>query len=370
MRLLHVVATGQRRGAEMFASDLVGALEGNGIDQRIAVLRGSHLAVDFSSPVSVLPNGGWRLPGMRVDLGTISALRGLINDWRPDVVQVHGGEPLKHAVLAARATGTPVVYRRIGSAPPRIARGPGRFGHGQLMRRATRIVAVAEALRRETIQTFGVPPHRVLTIPNAVDVGRLRQVRPSAEVRTSLGLHFDAKVVISIGALTWEKDPHAHLKVSNLVREQHPDMVHLFVGEGPLGSELERTITEQRLGDRVQLLGARDDVADLLSAADVVLLASRVEGLPGCLIEAGLIRRPVAAFAVAGVPELIEDGRTGALAPPGDIRGLAEAASWLLSDPDLRLSMGRAAERRCRARYDIRVVAPRYTGVYREVSQL
>jgi L-malate glycosyltransferase len=368
VRLLHVVATGQRRGAEIFAADLVRALHGNGIEQRVAVLRGADRVVDFASPVSVLRNGGRRLPGVRVDLGTLAALRDLIEQWRPDVVQVHGGEPLKHAVLAARSSGSPVIYRRIGSAPPRITRGPGRFGHGQLMRRASRIVAVAEALRREAIDTFGVSPGRVLTIPNAVDATRLGRVRPSLEVRASLDLPTDAKVLISIGALTWEKDPLAHLEVSSLVRQQHPDLVHVFVGEGPLRPELEQTITKRSLGGRVQLLGTRKDVPDLLSAADVILLASRVEGLPGCLIEAGLVRRPAAAFAVAGVPELVEDGRTGALAPPGDIHRLAGAASQLLSDPNLRMSMGEAAEERCRTRFDIRVIAPVYLDLYREVA--
>jgi glycosyltransferase involved in cell wall biosynthesis len=368
MRLLHVVATGQRRGAEVFAADLVRALEGDGIDQRVAVLRGSGLAVDFPSPVAVLRNVGWRVPGVRLDLGTLGALRDLIDDWRPDVVQVHGGEPLKHAVLAARRSGAPVVYRRIGSAPARISRGPGRFGHGQLMRRATRVVAVAEALRRETIETFRVPPGRVLTIPNAVDAERLQHGRPRQDVRAMLEIPFDAGVLISVGALTWEKDPEAHLEVSDLVRKKLPDMIHLFVGDGPLRPELERAIHERALGGRVRLLGARNDVPELLSGADVMLLASRVEGLPGCLIEAGLVRRPAAAFALAGVPEVVQDGRTGFLAPPGDVQALARAASRLLADPDLRASMGEAAEERYRTLFDIRVVAPRYLGLYRELA--
>jgi len=368
VRLLHVVATGQRRGAEMFAADLVGALEGDGIDQRVAVLRGSTLAVDFPSPVSVLRNGGWRVPGVRVDLGTLGALRGLVDDWRPDVVQVHGGEPLKHALLAARGSGTPVVYRRIGSAPPRITRGPGRFAHGQLMRRAARVVAVAEALRRETIELFRVPPGQVLTIPNAVDAQRLQRDGPPRDVRAMLDIPSDAGVLISVGALTWEKDPQAHLEVSNLVRQQLPGVVHLFVGDGPLRPELERAIHERGLESQVRLLGARDDVPDLLSAADVMLLASRVEGLPGCLIEAGLVRLPAVAFSLAGVPEVVEDGRTGFLAPPGDIRKLARIASRLLVDPGLRVSMGRAAEKRCLSRFDIRVVAPHYRDLYGELA--
>jgi glycosyltransferase involved in cell wall biosynthesis len=368
VRLLHVVATGQRRGAEVFAADLVGALGGDGIEQRVAVLRGSGLAVAFPSAVSVLQNAGWRVPGIRVDLGTLRALRHLIDGWRPNVVQVHGGEPLKHAVLAARRSGAPVVYRRIGSAPSRITRGPGRFGHGQLMRRAARVVAVAEALRQETIETFRVSPERVLTIPNAVDAERLRPVRTRSDVRTELGIPSNAPVLISVGALTWEKDPHAHLEVSNLVRERHLDVVHLFVGDGPLRPELERAIGDRGLTG-VRLLGARADVPDLLSGADVMVLASRVEGLPGCLIEAGVVGRPAVGFALAGVPEVVEDGRTGFLVPPGDVRALAQAASRLLADPDLRDSMGQAAEERCRSIFDIRVVAPRYAELYQELSQ-
>ena len=369
MRLLHVVATRQRRGAEMFAADLIGALGGNGIEQQVAVLRGAAGALDFPSPVAVLANGGSRIPGVRVHLGTLRSLRGLLETWRPDVIQVHGGEPLKHVVLAARRTSIPVVYRRIGSAPQWITRGPRRLGHGHLMRRATRVVAVAEALRRETIETFSVPPRQVMTIPNAVDIKRLLPARPRENVRKALGIQPDAGVMISVGALTWEKDPQAHLAVSSLVRTRRPDAVHLFVGDGPLRPILESSIRERCLGESVRLLGARDDVPDLLAAADVLLLASKVEGLPGCLIEAGIAGRPSAAYEVAGVPEVVENGSSGLLVPPGDVSSLAGAVARLLADAELRDSMGAAARERCRSRYDIRIVAPRYRELYEELAR-
>ena len=173
--------------------------------------------------------------------------------------------------------------------------------------------------------------------------------------------------MISIGALTWEKDPQAHLEVSSLVRQQRPDVVHLFVGDGPLRPALESSIRD--VGDAVRLLGTRGDVADLLAAADVLLLASRVEGLPGCVIEAGLAGRPTAAYSVAGVPEVVEDGRSGLLALPGDVRSLAGAVVRLLADDALRDSVGSAARARCRSRFDIRVVAPRYRRLYEELAR-
>lgn len=366
MRVLHVVATGQRRGAEVFAADLVGAFGGDGIEHRVAVLRGPTLAVHFASPVAVLRNGGSTLPALRVNLGTIGALRNLFGTWRPNVIQVHGGEPLKHVVLANGVGSIPVVYRRIGLAPKRITRGAGRIAHSHLMRRAARVVAVAEALRTETIETFGVPPHRVVTIPNAVDLERLVPARPRQDVRDALGIPSEAGVMISIGALTWEKDPQAHLDVSSLVRERHPDAVHLFVGDGPLRPALESRIAGA--GTAVRLLGSRDDVPDLLAAADVLLVASRLEGLPGCVIEAGLLGRPTAGYALAGVPEVVDNGRSGLLVPPEDIGALAEAVHRLLDDAALRESFGVAARERCRERFDIRKIAPRYRRLYGELA--
>jgi glycosyltransferase involved in cell wall biosynthesis len=353
----------------MFAADLMGALTGDGIEQRVAVLRAAAPGLDFPSPATVLGNGGPQIPGMRVNLGTLGALRGLFEAWRPDVIQVHGGEPLKHVVLAARRRSIPVVYRRIGSAPQWITRGPRRLGHGHLMRRATRVVAVAEVLRQEAIETFSVPPRQVMTIPNAVDVERLLPGRPREDVRKTLGIQPEAGVIISVGALTWEKDPQTHLAVSSLVRNRRPDAVHLFVGDGPLWPAVESSIRERGLDDSVRLLGARDDVPDLLAAADVLLLASRVEGLPGCVIEAGIAGRPTAAYAVAGVPEIVEYGRTGLLVPPGNVRSLAEATARLLADERFRASLGAAARERCRSRFDIRIVAPRYRGLYEELAE-
>jgi glycosyltransferase involved in cell wall biosynthesis len=367
MRLLHVVATAQRRGAEMFAADLIAALGSDGIDQRAAVLRGSSRDVDFGAPVSVLRSGGWRVPGVRVDLGTVGALRDLVIDWRPDVMQVHGGEPLKHALLAARRSKTSVVYRRIGSAPRRMTRGLDRVAHGHMMRRATQIVTVAEALRRETVDAFGVPPERVTTIPNAVNVERLRPTRSREATRSLLGISGHAPVLISLGALTWEKDPLTHVAVSAAVLAERPDARHLFVGDGPLRPALESAVRERHLDGRVLILGSREDVPDLLGATDLMLLASRVEGLPACLIEAGVAGLPVAAFGLAGVPEIVDDGRTGLLVSTGDVEELARAASRLVADAELRASMGGAARQRCTSLFDIRDVAPRYLELYQNL---
>jgi glycosyltransferase involved in cell wall biosynthesis len=370
MRVLHVVATGQRRGAEIFTADLVGALgQQPRIDQQVAVLRGANgLAVPFGAPTTVLGADAGGLAGAGVSLPGLRALRRRIRDWDPDVVQAHGGEALKYSVLAAALGRSRVVYRRIGSTPRSIARGPRRAAYGRLMRQADRVVAVAEAVREETLAVFRLPATRVVTIPNAVDAHRLAASRDRAAMRRDLGIPANAEVVLSLGALTWEKNPLVHVEVGAAALAQRPRAWHLLVGDGPLRGEVEAAIARSPTGERARLLGVRDDVGDLLAASDVLLFASCSEGMPATVIEAGMAGLPVAGYAVAGVSEVVESGTTGLLARAGDSDRLATHLTELLTDGGRRRAMGAAARERCRVRFDIDAVAPRYLDLYQTVT--
>jgi glycosyltransferase involved in cell wall biosynthesis len=366
LRVLHVVATDRRRGAETFTADLVRCLKDAGLKQRVAVLRpGEGDAVRFDAPVEAMGDG-WRVPGVRLKSRAVRGLRTLIASWKPHVVQVSGGEPLKHVMAAAGGRGR-VIYRRIGSSDGREGRRLRWQAHGWLMRRAARVVAVAEALRRETIELFGVAPDRVVVIPKGIDPRRLEPVRGRDATRQGLGIPPSGRVVTSLGALTWEKDPVGHLEVMRLVRQAVPDSIHLVVGEGPLRQAVAEAAGLDPEG-RTLLLGSRADVGDLLAASDVVLLASRSEGLPGCLIEAGLTGRASAAYDLAGVPEVLADEETGLLAPPGDRAALAAAVTRLLQDDRTRADMGQAARERCATRFGISAVAEAYLTLYRELT--
>jgi glycosyltransferase involved in cell wall biosynthesis len=366
VRVLHVVATGQRRGAEMFASDLVASLDRLGAAQAVAVLRAGPPAVPFQAPVSMLGADGRPLPGLRMRLGAVRALRALVRDQRPDLLQAHGGEPLKYALAAAG--GAPVVYRRIGSTVGWLSSGPRRLVYGRLIRRAARVVAVSSETGRETAEAFRLPPAQVVVIPNGVDLRRLEPRRGRAATRAALGVPADATAILSLGALTWEKDPVGHLETSAPALDRHPGAVHLFAGEGPLREELAAAAGRLDLTDRVRLLGSRDDVADLLAASDVLLFASRTEGMPASVIEAGAAGLPVAGTALAGVPEVVVDGQTGLLAAPGDRDGLRAALDRLLGDDQLRAAMGQAAAARCRGRFGIDAIAGAYLALYGELA--
>jgi glycosyltransferase involved in cell wall biosynthesis len=368
LRILHVISTGERRGAEMFAADLIHALAADDVDQRVAVLRGSPpWAAGFEAPTTVLASEQpGRIPGLRMDLGTAWRLRSICRRWRPHVIQAHGGEPFKYVALVAGRRDR-IVYRRIGQSPGRASqRLTGRV-YRLMMRRPRTILAVAEAIRRETIDSFGVSADRVRTIPRGVDPHRIASPLGRDAARARLNISDAAPVVISLGALSWEKDPIAHLQVMEGVRRVLPGSVHLIAGDGPLRPEVERRVKGSSLNGLARVLGSRSDIADLLAAADVLLLASRMEGMPGCVIEAGMAGLPVVSYAVAGVPEVVIDGETGYLVEAGDLGGLVDRMIELLSDRAVRATMGRAARVRCAANYGIDVIAPQYLQVYEEV---
>ncbi|HWQ15173.1 MAG TPA: glycosyltransferase, partial [Roseiflexaceae bacterium] len=122
----------------------------------------------------------------------------------------------------------------------------------------------------------------------------------------------------------------------------HPQARLLLVGDGPGLPECRRLVAGLGLGERVQFLGARDDVPHILAGAQVFALASRYEGVPISVLEAMRAGLPVLATAVGGVAEAVAHGRTGLLTPPGDERALAAGLRLLLGQPHLRAAMGAA----------------------------
>lgn len=369
MRVLHVVATAQRRGAELFASELVALLNEHGIDQHVAILRsGDDDGVVFEAETSAWRDGHGLLPGLRVSAPTLRALRGLARRCRPDLIQAHGGEALKYVTLATGAERPKIVYRRIGSTPPWVGGRTRRRAHAALMRRAARVVTLSDTLRSQTIEAYGLTPEKVVTIPRGVDPQRVSPVKGREATRAELRIPLSAKVILSLGALTREKDPGTHVEVVHRVFKQQPHTMHIIAGDGPLRPELEADVAGRGSADRVRVLGNRPDVGDLLAASDVVLLASATEGMPGCLIEAGLAGVAAAAYAVGAVSEVIHSRTTGLVVPRGDRDALTQALVSLLADDAGRQAMGRAAHSRCLERYDSRRIAPRYRTLYEEVT--
>jgi colanic acid/amylovoran biosynthesis glycosyltransferase len=161
--------------------------------------------------------------------------------------------------------------------------------------------------------------------------------------------------ILNVSRLTSAKGNAVLLEAVANLRDREVPVHAVVAGDGVRREALERLATELGIADRVSFLGAvgQDRVLDELARADVFCLPSFAEGVPVVLMEAMAMEKPVVASAVMGVPELVENGRSGLLVPPGRAEGVADALALLAADPDRRAALGREGRRRVIAEFHV-----------------
>ena len=198
-------------------------------------------------------------------------------------------------------------------------------------------------------------PCRATVIRNGIDLD-VPRARPDGG---------DPATIVSVARLRRPKD------VMTLVRAvamlERGSVRALVVGDGPQRAPLAAEVARLGVGDSVRLLGERDDVAQLLARADLVVLSSTSEGMPMCVLEAMAAGLPVVASAVGGVPEIVRDGETGILVPPGEPAALAAAIGALIADPARRRRLGEAGRRRAEAEFDVASFRRAHVELYRSL---
>jgi len=284
-----------------------------------------------------------------LDLAAGWQLARLLRDHRPDVIHAHDPHGVAVAALACRLSAVPerpvlVASRRVdfhirGNALSRLK-----------YRQVDLFLAASDAIRRMLLED-GIPPDAVVTVHEGIDVARIQEVRP-ASVHAAFNL-LPGRVVGNVGALVPHKGQKYLVDAAPIVLRRVPDARFLILGQGELRPVLERQVAELRLGDHVVLAGFRSDVLALLKAFDVFVMSSVTEGLGTSLLDAMAAGRAIVATSAGGIPEVVEDGRTGLLVPPRDSAALADAIVRLLVDDDLRARMGRAGEARVGEQFNV-----------------
>jgi glycosyltransferase involved in cell wall biosynthesis len=312
------------------------------------------LAAPASLPLrAVLPRFGVEI-GDRLrptrDLLALGALRGAVSEWRPDLVHAHGVKAALLALLLPLPRRPPVLvtFHNLWRGGP--------LTH-PLRRLAPRAVAVAvSAAVRDSLAAAGVRPRVVTVIPNGVALDRF----PAAPPPTG-GHRFTAAFV---GRLTIEKGVQTLLQLVWRFQDRD-DLRVLIAGDGPLRTLVER---EARTFERVlEYVGEQDDILSTFHAADAVLVPSLSEGFGLAALEGMACALPVVASRVGGLPDLVSDGETGFLVPPGDGVALARAVEVLARDPALRRRMGVAGRRRVEAEFTRERMLERLAAVYRSL---
>ena len=199
-------------------------------------------------------------------------------------------------------------------------------------------------------------------------VDRLEIPGQFAEVRAELGLARDAPLILFAGRLAPQKGVADLLTALDLLQYGMPELRTLIVGDGPLRSQLEEIAHAFELDGKVRFLGHSNDVPRLLAAADLLVLPSLYEGLPNVVLEAMRFAKPVVATAAPGTTEVVVDGSTGLLVPPGDPPALARAMRTLLRDPDLGRRLGAAGRARVETEFRADTMIQRFASLYEELA--
>ena len=352
MRILHVVGTSRRRGAETFALELAAALDAFGHDDSLVALGpGPDGGCDPDLPV--LTNARRIRPVVAADAAV--RLRRRLDRSGVDVVVAHGAASARAAAFARRRGGPLTVWKRISPAAWRPVQ---RRWWRAIANRMDAVVALTPQLEDEMRRLrYGGP---VWLIRNARGPERFVEVdreHEAVRLRHEIAVRDDVPLLGFVGNLSREKRPERTLDVLAGVLAQGQSAQLVVVGDGPVRSEFEREVHGRGLDEHVVSLGYRPDVARLLGGLDLLLLTSDVEGIPGVAIEAQMAGCPVVTFPTGGVREVVEDGVTGVVLDRPDTAMMTEHVLRLLRCPDLRARLGNEGRQRADTFSTARVAA-------------
>lgn len=366
MKIVHLITTLDVGGAEKHLLWL-GAAQ---------VERGHEVAVVWFKGQGSLGEE-FRLGGMAVHhvtmqsgrqlLSAAAGLRVLLRELAPDVVHTHLLKADALGAWVAPRADVPVLVSSKHNDERALLSRPVGWVHGWLTQRVDRVIALSDHVARFVARHGHVPSSKITRIYYGVDAEALLPSRSRAEVRDELGLADEQPLLICVGRLAPQKD-HPTL-LAALARL--PEAVTLLVvGGDPFGdgeARLKALADKLGLAGRARFLGIRHDVPDLLAASDLFVLPSLWEGLGLVFLEAMAVQLPIVASNVSAIPEVVSDGVSGWLVPPGDVPALARAIEDALRDDHDRLARGLAGSMRLAERFALPAMVDQTLAVYEQL---
>lgn len=373
MRVLHIQKATGIGGSERHLLTLLPALANSGIEVRMCILAGGDFQL-FTQPMkqrgidTVITGAGWDVNPL-----LLARIRREIRRFRPDLVHTHLMHGDFYGQMAARLSGVPAVSSVHGTTHSvyqrRLYRSAGRLA-GHLARRT---IAISHHVQR-FIENLGLAPaDRVRTIHYGIDPsGWLLSEGERARAREDLGL---APHEVAVGVASRLVPDKGHGFLFDAISEalsKEPELRLLVAGGGPLRGSLESYARSHLPPEAFRFLGHVTDIRGFMNACDVVAFPSLPgfgEGFGLAALEAMAAAKPVVASAIDSLPEIVMDGETGFLVPPGKTSELGEKLATLASNPGLREELGGRGHQRAASSFTVEAMVNKTLRVYREIVQ-
>lgn len=320
-------------GASTYFMHVLPALKRAGVGLTVCFLRERHLVAERLEAEGVRPvfleRGKW-------DVRALGDVVRLIRENRIEVIHAAGMKGILIGKAAAKWTGAKCVIHLHDTNPlDPVTRMLQRMTAGW----ADRCIAISKAVGGYAQETMGMKAERVRVIYNPLPDSATGE-RPPGEDPGDV-----AKLAI-VGRLAPEKGHGPFLRAAADWLKARPEVRLMVIGEGPLRAELEALVQSLGLSGQVEFTGQRDDVAALLREARVLVVPSLREGLGYVALEAMAAGCPVAAYAVGGLAEMIEDGKNGLLAPEGNASAMLANLDRILTDQTMARRLAQAGRER------------------------
>lgn len=361
IRVLHVISDKNIGGAGRVVLNYLRCCDRSEFETCVAMPRGSLLKASAEElGAAVYEVEGLAQRSYHRD--DVRALTELIRTLRPDVVHTHGA---LSARIAARRCGVKAIFMTRHCAATR-----GSFASRMAHRIADPLladcmIAVTQAIGKQMVAS-GTPEKLIRVIYNGIEPAEPYTGDAREALRQRLGMD-DSHIWAGVAArLEPVKGVDRFIEAAELLRGRE-DLRFIVFGVG--GEEERLRAMAEPLGDRLRFAGFVSEIEQALGLLDLTVVPSRSEACPLTVLESFSVRTPVCAFAVDGIPDLVCDGENGILAPPDDVRALADGIARLADDPDLRQRMGENGQRAARERFSARDMVRQTELLYRQVLQ-
>eukprot|EP00752_Nemacystus_decipiens_P014025 g12461.t1 len=368
--IAHVLHRLDRAGAEVLAADLA-----RGLSERFDFV---FLCLDGLGPLAEgLAGDGFvveelgRQPG--IDRGLARRLRDRLAHHRAGLVHAHQYTPFFYSALARglfnRQLLAPILFTEHGRHVPDTTSLKRRLANKLLLKSGDHVTAVSQFVKQALIRNEGIPAQRIGVVHNGIAPGPEPTDNDRSHARQQLGIDEDRPVVMQVARLHPVKDHATALRAWSIVHQQMPDALLVLVGDGPERDKLVELTRTLGLQDAVRFVGAVDNARQLIPASDLCMLTSLSEGLSVTLLEAMAANKPIVATDVGGNPEAVDNGKTGLLAPRGDIEAIASAILQLLPNaPYTARTLGQAGRQRLLDHFTAERMHQAYARLYESLT--
>jgi glycosyltransferase involved in cell wall biosynthesis len=297
----------------------------------------------------------------RADWRAVRQIEEYIQEDEVDLVHTHGYKADLYGYLAAWRCHKPVVATCHNWVGGTAALGIYNHLDRMALKKFNALAAVSDAVAQRLL-AFGVPPEKIKTIANGIDVTAFERAQPLPLLKD------EGSIVVGVVArLDLQKGFEYLLRAARELCKTFPDLKIVIAGEGPDRNRIEEMIQQYGLQSSVVLAGQQSNMPAVYAAMDIFVLPSLNEGLPMTVLEAMAASKPVIATRVGAIPSVIRDGENGLLVAPKDSEGLRNAVASLLNDPERRRQLGDQAHAWVSQNYTSEAMALKYREMYEGV---